>query len=92
MSAIGPKRTSAIAPHMSAFGGKADMRIAVAILDFRERNSRVLALLFTDRISQRNHPIARSLCNIESIVGQFYPATLLARLVTLELRQHRQSV
>jgi len=25
MSAIGPKRTSLIAPHMSAFGGKAEM-------------------------------------------------------------------
>jgi hypothetical protein len=35
------------------------------------------------------HPIARSLCNIESIIGQLYPATLLARLVTLELRGHR---
>ena len=33
------------------------------------------------------HPIARSLCNIESIVGQLYPATLLARLVTLQLSQ-----
>lgn len=33
------------------------------------------------------HPIARSLCNIESVVGQLYPATLLARLVTLELSQ-----
>jgi len=32
------------------------------------------------------HPLARSLCNIESIVGQLYPATILARLVTLELR------
>lgn len=31
------------------------------------------------------HPIARSLCNVESIIGQLYPATLLARLVTLEL-------
>jgi len=31
------------------------------------------------------HPIARSLCNLEAIVGQLYPATLLARLVTLEL-------
>lgn len=29
------------------------------------------------------HPIARSLCNLESIIGQFYTATLLARLVTL---------
>ncbi len=33
------------------------------------------------------HPIARSLCNIESIIGQLYPATLLARLVTLQLSQ-----
>jgi Ion channel len=33
------------------------------------------------------HPIARSLCNVESVIGQLYPATLLARLVTLELRQ-----
>jgi hypothetical protein len=37
VSAIGPKRTSLVAPHMSAFGGKADMvllresAIAVAI-------------------------------------------------------------
>src|SRR5512132_1608224 len=27
MSAIGPKRTSLAAPHMSAFGGKADMTV-----------------------------------------------------------------
>jgi Ion channel len=32
------------------------------------------------------HSVARSLCNIESIIGQLYPATILARLVTLELR------
>jgi hypothetical protein len=31
------------------------------------------------------HPMARSLCNFETILGQLYPATLLARLVTLEL-------
>jgi len=30
-------------------------------------------------------PLARSLANVESIIGQLYPATLLARLVTLEL-------
>lgn len=36
------------------------------------------------------HPIARSLANVEAIIGQLYPATLLARLVTLELsRRHR---
>jgi hypothetical protein len=32
------------------------------------------------------HPLARSLCNFEAVIGQLYPATLLAKLVTLELR------
>ncbi|HET7384645.1 MAG TPA: potassium channel family protein [Pseudolabrys sp.] len=35
-------------------------------------------------------PIARSLCNLESIIGQLYPATLLARLVTLEIEERRR--
>jgi len=34
-------------------------------------------------------PVARSLCNVETIIGQLYPATLLARLVTLELANRR---
>ncbi|ACK51165.1 Ion transport 2 domain protein [Methylocella silvestris BL2] len=33
------------------------------------------------------HPVARSLANLEAIVGQLFPATLLARLVTLELSE-----
>jgi Ion channel len=36
------------------------------------------------------HPIARTLCNLESIFGQLYPATLLARLVTLEVEGRRR--
>ena len=36
------------------------------------------------------HPVARSLCNLESILGQLYPATLLARLVTLEIEGRRK--
>lgn len=36
------------------------------------------------------HPIARSLCNVEAIFGQLYPATLLARLVTLEIAHRDQ--
>ena len=32
------------------------------------------------------HPLVRSLCNIESVIGQLYPATILARLVTLEMK------
>jgi ion channel len=35
------------------------------------------------------HPYARGLANIEAIIGQLYPATLLARLVTLELAIRR---
>jgi hypothetical protein len=31
------------------------------------------------------HPIARSLSNLETVIGQLYPATLLARLVSLQL-------
>lgn len=36
------------------------------------------------------HPIGRSLANIEAIIGQLYPATLLARLVTLELESRNK--
>lgn len=36
------------------------------------------------------HPFARSLANVEAIIGQLYPATLLARLVTLELEGRRR--
>jgi hypothetical protein len=35
------------------------------------------------------HPMARSLANLEGIIGQLYPATLLARVVTLELAFRR---
>ncbi len=37
------------------------------------------------------HPLARNLANLEAVVGQLYPATLLARLVSLELEHRRQS-
>ena len=33
------------------------------------------------------HPLARSLCNLEAVIGQLYPAILIGRLVTLELRE-----
>jgi hypothetical protein len=37
------------------------------------------------------HPYARGLANLEAVIGQLYPATLLARLVTLELAGQRTS-
>jgi len=36
------------------------------------------------------NPFARSLANLESIVGQFYLAITVARLVTLELEDRRR--
>jgi len=36
-SAIGPKRTSLVAPHMSALGGKADMTVCASPLSGRYR-------------------------------------------------------
>ena len=36
------------------------------------------------------HPIVRTLSNMEAIIVQLFPATLLARLITLELRGYRQ--
>ena len=36
------------------------------------------------------HPVVRGISNVEAIIGQLYPATLLARLVTLELEQRRR--
>lgn len=35
------------------------------------------------------HPIARSLVLIEAMIGQLYPATLLARIVTLQIEDSR---
>ena len=37
------------------------------------------------------HPYARGLANLEAVIGQLYPATLLARLVTLELTSNKSS-
>jgi diacylglycerol kinase len=35
------------------------------------------------------HPLARNIANLEAIIGQLYPATLLARLVSLEIAHRR---
>jgi len=37
------------------------------------------------------HPIARSLTLVEAMIGQLYPATLLARIVTLEIEHRGQA-
>lgn len=37
------------------------------------------------------HPLARSLVNVQAMIGQLYPATLLARLVTLEIEGESKS-
>jgi hypothetical protein len=35
------------------------------------------------------HPLARSLSSFEAVIGQLFPATLLARIVTLEMQTPR---
>jgi len=35
------------------------------------------------------HPLARGLANLEAVIGQLYPATLLARIVTLHAEARR---
>ena len=35
-------------------------------------------------------PFARSLSNMESVIGQLFPATLLARLISLEIEHRRE--
>jgi hypothetical protein len=35
------------------------------------------------------HPLVRSLSNLEAVIGQLFPATLLARIVTLEVQARR---
>jgi hypothetical protein len=37
------------------------------------------------------HPIVRNLANLEAMIGQLFPATLLARLVTLEFDHSRRA-
>ena len=38
------------------------------------------------------HPVARSLATLEAVIGQLFPATLLARLVSLELLDASEQV
>jgi hypothetical protein len=36
------------------------------------------------------HPLLRSLANVEAVIGQLYPATLIAALVTQHLDARRR--
>jgi hypothetical protein len=38
------------------------------------------------------HPVARGLATLEAVIGQLFPATLLARLVSLELEGRRSNL
>jgi hypothetical protein len=41
MSAFGPKRTSLVAPHMSALGGKADMPVCARVIAYGKGDRQV---------------------------------------------------
>jgi ion channel len=38
------------------------------------------------------HPLTRGISNLEGVVGQLFPATVIARMVTLELAGRRESL
>jgi len=78
----------------AVFFGLSD-RDAIKGITFEDDQSLASALFYMSFVTLTStgygdivplHPLARSLCNIESVIGQLYPATLLARLVTLEMR------
>jgi hypothetical protein len=65
--------------------------------EFLEAADRYQTGVFSSRLTTAGagdlaaiHPIARSLTNIEAMIGQLYPATLLARLVTLEIEGEKR--
>ena len=37
------------------------------------------------------YPLPRNLANLEAAIGRLFPATLLARLVSIEIEHRRQS-
>jgi len=59
----------------------------------RSRNDTLFQPYDLDHDRLRRHraldPFARSLANLESVIGQFYLAITVARLVTLELEDRR---
>jgi hypothetical protein len=58
MSAIGPKRTSVAAPHMSAFGGKVDMPIALRMSAFEpEHMTRTKVCFLADGRFGKNYAL-----------------------------------
>jgi len=53
MSAFGPKRTSLVALHMSAIGGKADMPLAVGCLSSVVFDARVSGMIRLHRLTAK---------------------------------------
>src|SRR5262245_11117523 len=63
MSAVGPKQTSASAPHMSAIGGKADMTVCGSLLLrslLTVRRTSAVALHMSASDPKRKSPVLRS--------------------------------
>ncbi len=63
-----------------------DRRMFIAAMDYFSFST-LTSLGYGDVLPL--HPIARSLATVEAIVGQLYPPTLIARIVTLEINGRR---
>ncbi len=73
-------RAAALCLHPSFSGLAADHRAALSELLYFSLST-LTTTGFGDVLPL--HPFVRSLSNLEAVIGQLYPATLLARLVTL---------
>ena len=80
-------RAAAMLLHPSFSGLPADRRAALGQLLYFS-----LSTLTTNGFGDIAplHPFVRSLANLEAVIGQLFPATLLARLVTLHAAQERR--
>ena len=70
MSAFGPKRTSLVAPHMSAFVGKADMTFCGAHVCFRPKADIVARITGRNFVLQSDESAGRAKAAANPLVSQ----------------------
>src|SRR5262245_32458943 len=87
MSAFGPKRTSLVAPHIYAFGDKADMTFVASKIKIRQSSGSPAGVCANNFIgaSERagEEPIMRALSFVILTTALFWPVAASAQLNVL---------
>ena len=79
-------RASLLCLHPSFSGVSADPRSAISAMLYFSLTT-LTTTGYGDILPV--HPFVRAMANLEAVIGQLYPATLLARLVTLHASKNR---